>query len=82
MIIPKQGRVVIVDNEIDDVKSLMAALSKEGISFTYFNGGVDTLPETPLNGVKVVFFDLELEGSAGNDRTKASQDVEVLKKIL
>jgi hypothetical protein len=83
MILPKNGRIVIVDDEMSDIKDFMEIFSKDGLSFSYFNGSVETLPNNPLTDTFLVFLDLELDGSAkGNDVTQASQVVSVLERIL
>lgn len=83
MIIPSYGRVVIVDDKIEEVKSLMTALSKHGISYTYFDGQFENLPSSPLKGITFMFLDLELDNNSLIDnKTKASQDINVIKHIL
>ena len=83
MIIPSYGRVVIVDDKIEEIKSLMTALSKHGISYTYFDGQFENLPSSPLKGTTFMFLDLELDNNSLIDnRTKASQDINVINHIL
>ncbi|HBU12021.1 MAG TPA: hypothetical protein DEB31_04640 [Clostridiales bacterium] len=85
MILPKNGRIVIVDDSIDDTIDFMEIFSREGISFSYFNGSVETLPESgnAILGTFLMLLDLELDGSAvGNDATQASQVISVIERIL
>lgn len=83
MIIPLYGRVVVVDDKIEEITSLMTVLSKQGVSFTYFNGSVETLPPAPLKGTTFMFLDLELDdNSLIDNKTKASQDISVIQRIL
>ena len=82
MRISKYGRTVIVDDQMEDIIDLIKVLSKEGISTTYFTGEVEGLPQKPIEGVSLLFLDLELNKNLGSDRDKASQDVKVLKTIL
>lgn len=63
MVIPRNGKVVIIDDRYEDeALPLIQALSKEGISFSYFNGRKSELPAVPINGVRLLFLDLKLEG--------------------
>lgn len=57
MTIPSSGRVVIVDDKIEEISTLMDALSQSGIGFTYFNGVVDKLPTKPLDGITYMFLE-------------------------
>jgi hypothetical protein len=73
MILPRNGRIVIVDDSMDDIKDFIEIFSKDGLSFSYFNGSIDTLPNAPLADTFLMFLDLELDGSAiGNDATQIS----------
>jgi len=79
----KSGRVVIVDDQYDQAIPLMEALGSKGAPYLYFNGKVKTLPKKPVEGVRFVFLDIELDGMAGqDDKSKASGLVAVLKKII
>jgi len=83
MILPRNGRIVIIDDNMEDVKELMQVFSMDRISFSYFIGDIETLPQEPLSDTFLVLLDLELDGSAkGNDATQASQVISVLQRIL
>lgn len=82
MEIARYGRTVIVDDQMEDIIDLIKTLSKEGISTTYFTGEVEGLPDNPMEGVSLLFLDLELNKNVVNDRDKASQDISVIQKIL
>jgi hypothetical protein len=81
---PENGSIVIVDDQIDEALPLMKALSKTGISFKYFNGKAEELPDGPLDNVRIVFLDIELEGMKGviADKTKLSALSSVISKIV
>jgi len=81
---PENGSVVIVDDQIDEALPLMKVLAKTGISFKYFNGKADELPDMPLDNVRIVFLDIELEGMEGvtEDKTKLSALANVISKIV
>lgn len=63
MILPNNGKVVIIDDEPKDVKALMFALTKEKMPFLLFqDAGGDDLPpaNSPIENVRLVFLDLDL----------------------
>lgn len=83
MNVPTGGRVVIVDDKIAEIETLMRALSQNGVAFTYFDGNVEDLPSKPLKQIAYMFLDLELDKDGMlDDKTKAAQDVNVIRKIL
>lgn len=82
MEIAKYGRTVIVDDQVEDIVDLIKVLSQEGISTTYFTGDLEQLPEKPLEGISMLFLDLELNKLLANDRDKVSQDISVIRRIL
>lgn len=62
MLLPNNGKVVIIDDKIDQVSKLMQVLSQQKVPFTYFqdeNG--EDLPDSPLKNVRIVFLDLMLQ---------------------
>lgn len=81
---PENGSIVIVDDQIDEALPLIKILSKTGISFKYFNGKEEELPDDPLDNVRIVFLDIELEGMEGvtADKTKLSALANVISKIV
>ena len=58
MDLPKNARVVIVDDVYDEVKDLIAVLAKAGVAVAYFNGKKSSFPRRRLSGVRVMFLDL------------------------
>jgi hypothetical protein len=61
MILPNNGTVIIIDDQPEDVKELIAALSKEKIPFVHYKEeDLSDLPETPIENVRLIFLDLEL----------------------
>lgn len=66
MILPNNGKVIIIDDEPKDVVDLTEALTKEKMPFLFFKDpGLEDLPDTPINNVRLLFLDLEL-GLGGN----------------
>jgi hypothetical protein len=81
---PENGSIVIVDDQIDEALPLMKVLSKNGIPFKYFNGKAEELPDSPLDNVRILFLDIELEGMEGvtADKTKLSALANVISRIV
>ncbi|MEO0288971.1 MAG: hypothetical protein ABIN00_04995 [candidate division WOR-3 bacterium] len=81
---PENGSVIIIDDQIEEALPLMRALSKHNISYKYFTGKNEDLPEKPLSNVKIIFLDIQLEGMEGvqNDRTKLTVLANIISKIV
>jgi len=66
MILPNNGKVVIIDDQPEDVKNLAKALTREKMPFLFFKDlDMDDLPDSPVNNVRLVFLDFDL-GLGGN----------------
>ena len=60
MILPSNGKVIIIDDQFKEVKPLIKALTQEGMPFLYFKDqGGDDLPDEPIDDVRLVFLDLD-----------------------
>ena len=82
MDLPKNARVVVVDNEPDEVSDLLAVLAKEGVATLYYTGP-SGFPDLPLTGIRLLFLDLELAGlETADSPTKASAAAATLKKLI
>ena len=68
MLFPTCGKVVIVDDQVEEAKPLIKLLSKRGVPTLYFSGDCSDLPESPLMGVRLVFCDLKFS-AASDERT-------------
>lgn len=83
MLFPQNPKIVIVDDEIDDVIGLMNIFSKKGISYSYFDGSMNSEPEKPFNSVRLLILDIDIGKTAGqDDKSKASVLVSYIKKIV
>lgn len=83
MSLSNSGRIVIIDDDQSEIMPLLASLSKMGAPYFYFSGELDDLPTTPLDGIRFVFLDIELEGFGGLDeKSKASALVNILSRII
>lgn len=81
MELPKDGKVVIVDDCRGEVEPLIDVLSKKCIPHLYYTGMLDSLPEQSLTGVRVVFLDLRF-GPSIDEKTNVGNACGVLDKIL
>ena len=81
MTMPISHKIAIIDDSQKEIASLLTSLSKNGISFVYFTGQLDQLPDKPLSGLRIVFSDIDLVG--GKDpKTKISALLGVLKRVI
>lgn len=82
MELPQNARVIVVDNEPEDVSDLLACLAKEGVATLYYKGFPD-FPGSPLSGLRLLFLDLELEGLSGQgDKTKVSTAKNIYRSLV
>lgn len=83
MLISESGRIVLIDDNRDEMDLVLNTLARQGVPSIYFDGTAEQLPEQPLKGIRFVFLDIELSGMEGqDDKTKASGIVGILKNIL
>ena len=60
-VIPLNGRIVIVDDVLDQALPLMRVLSKNNIPYVYYRGNkMEDLPDQPENDIRILFLDLNL----------------------
>lgn len=61
MILPNNGKVVIIDDVPNDVTNLANALTREKMPFLFYKDlEMEDLPLTPVNNVRLLFLDLDL----------------------
>lgn len=83
MVFPICNRVVVVDNVYNEAKPLLQTLNKKGIPYFYYDGENQGLPSNPLSGIRLLFLDIELEGTSGSsERNKISKLMGVYNKII
>lgn len=67
-----QAQVCVIDDEVEEYKHLLGALSSEGIGWVHVAGDkVESLPPKPLEGLRIVFLDMHL----GTDASKSQREV-------
>lgn len=82
MILPSNGKILIIDDNWKEAYPLIQALSKDGISATYYSGDPNYLPDRPLPGVRIIFLDIELGTKAQPPKTKISTVIAILNRLI
>lgn len=64
-LLPINGRIVIVDDRIEQAIPLMEELGKRRLSYTYYDGKPENLPETGVGvDVRLIFLDINILGNS------------------
>lgn len=82
MILPDNGRIVIIDDDINEALPLIHVLSKHKVSASYFDGKLVNLPSEPFNDIRMIFLDIELGTGGQSDKSKVSAVKATLKRIM
>ena len=65
--IPLNGRIAIVDDQIEQALPLMRVFAKNNIPYVYYKGtDIDFLPEQPENDIRILLLDLNLLSGRDN----------------
>jgi hypothetical protein len=81
MILPQNGRIVVIDDILEEGLPLVKVLAKNGVPTTYFTGKYDELPSEPLQDVRLVFLDIVI-GTKQAEKNIISTLQGILKKII
>ena len=78
------ARVVIIDDDFEEVKPLVAALSKRQIAACWYSGDVTQLPEEPVQmaSLRMAFLDIDLAGGGTSAHDKVNSLVSVMARIF
>lgn len=82
MNLPLNGKVVVVDDNINEALPLISVLSKQGVPVHYFDGEYDNLPENPIHGARIIFLDIELNTGGQDNKSKAAKVINVITKLV
>lgn len=82
MILPENGKMIIIDDDESEGKPLLNTLKKEGFLATLFSNIHEELPKKTLSGIRIVFLDLYLADSYQNQKTISSIIMNTLSKII
>lgn len=79
------GRVIVVDDEIDEAMPVLKALAKKGIASAFYDSDIDGLPadnSSRPKGVRLAILDMDLTGGGTSSKSKIATLVNCLRKIL
>ena len=83
MNLPVNGRIVVIDDKIEEATPLIQALSQVESPIHFFYKFNDTeLPTKPLSSVRIVFLDLDLDTTKTTTESKAAYATSILQKIV
>jgi len=82
MRIPENGRVVVIDDKVEEGLPLTIALSKNKIPTIYYSGKLEELPSKPLVGIRIVFLDIVLGTDGQPRKTQLATAVNIFKRII
>ena len=82
MKLPESGKIVVIDDKINEGIPLVKALIKNGHLTTYFTGQLEDLPDSPLSGIRIVFLDIILGTESQDEKTQMATAKHVVTKIL
>lgn len=81
MLFPHCGKVLVIDDQVDEAMPLLNLLGKKGVSAMYYSGKRDDLPETPFDEIRLVFCDLKFN-VAPDPKSVASNVFSILKSLI
>ncbi|HGF8500515.1 TPA: hypothetical protein ACJB9M_003558, partial [Acinetobacter baumannii] len=84
MSLPENGRIIIIDDKIEQALPLIKYLSKYRFPFKYFNGDLENLPEQGqgFNDIRVLFLDLNLIDDTTPEKPHFAKIKGVLNKVI
>ncbi len=75
-------RVLIIDDDPDEVMPVIQALGRFGIGCLLISDvNVENLPENPYQGIRIIFLDMKLDVE-GTPRQIVGKTIGVLKRIV
>lgn len=82
MNLPKNGRVIIIDDKPSQAMPLIQALAKNKISTTYFDAKKETFPVSQYYDVRVLFLDINLNDGPSVWETEKSLLINTIQQII
>ena len=80
--LPADGSVLVVDDKAEDALPLIELLSSKGLASTYYSGTDDNkLPPSPIQKVRLAFFDIQLFGPS-NPRSYAANILRLIDRLI
>ena len=71
MLFPKNGRVVVLDDKVEQGLPLVKAFSKMGIPCSYFTGTKIEMPKKPFDDIRILALDINLTDGSNFKNTKS-----------
>lgn len=81
MLFPRCGKVLVIDDQVEEAVPLLNLLGKKGVSTMYYSGSLSELPESPFNEIRLVFCDLKFN-VATDPKSVASNVFSILKSLI
>lgn len=81
MLFPRCGKVLVIDDQIEEAMPLLNLLGKKGVPTMYYSGNLSELPETPFDEVRLIFCDLKFN-AASDPKSVVSNVVSILKALV
>lgn len=78
---PRCGKVLVIDDRIEEAMPLLSILGQKGVSTIYFSGMQEEFPETPFNEIRLVFCDLKFYATS-DSKTIVSNVVGILHRLI
>ena len=81
---PQNSKVLVVDDEYEEIKPLLSVFSRNGIPYVYFDGKKHSIPKKPLSAIRFVVLDIDLTGRTKNldEKSKASALAQYLTQLM
>ncbi len=78
---PRCGKVLVIDDRIEEAMPLLNILGQKGVSTIYFSGMQTEFPPTPFNEIRLVFCDLKFYASS-DPKNVVSNVVAILQGLI
>ncbi|MCM1935266.1 hypothetical protein NCY59_07555 [Acinetobacter radioresistens] len=84
MVLPGNGRIIVVDDQIEQALPLIKYLSINKLPFKYFSGELGDLPEIDngFDDIRIIFLDLNLQDNRIPERPHFAKLKSVLNRII
>lgn len=81
MVFPSCGKILIIDDKIEEALPLLSLFSKNGVSCSYYSGNYNDFPTEPFSDVRLVFCDLRFSAAA-DVKSVVSTIIGILQKLI
>lgn len=81
MVFPSCGKILVIDDKIEEALPLLSLFSKNGVCCSYYSGAYNEFPDEPFSDVRLVFCDLRFS-VAQDVKSVASNIIGILQKLI